>query len=52
MAAGHGWGGASRTGFKPPRVGSCHVKASQPSPPPYPILSKEGSIFSDLRHCV
>ena len=29
MAAGHGWGGASRRGFQPPRVGSRHVKASQ-----------------------
>jgi hypothetical protein len=29
MAAGHGWGGASRKDFQPPRVGWRHVKASQ-----------------------
>ena len=34
MAAGHGWGGASRTGFQPPRVDSRQR---------FPSLSKETS---------
>jgi hypothetical protein len=41
MAAGHGWGGVSRTGFQPPRAGLRHR---------FPSLSKEGSVF--LCRCV
>jgi hypothetical protein len=42
MDAAHGWGGASRAGFQPPRVGSRHVQASQAFTP---SLSK-GGVFS------
>jgi hypothetical protein len=41
MAAGHGWGGASRTGFQPPRVGSRHVKASQAFTPSLSMYGSE-----------
>jgi hypothetical protein len=36
MVGGHGWGGASRTGFQPPRVGFRE---------PYSSLSKEGTFL-------
>ncbi len=43
MAARHGWGGASRKAFQTRRVGSRQR---------CPSLSKKGSVFPDLCHCV